>query len=162
MRPVRIISGGQTGADQAALTAARDLGIPTGGTAPRGWMTETGPAPWLADFGLVEHEQTGYQPRTRANVQNSDGTVIFGDIESRGSRLTSRLCDEEFKWCIVNPSPSRLRQWCAEHDIETLNVAGNRASVDPTIDWFVRTVLTEAFADVSPCRTEGAEPKAST
>ena len=47
-----VISGGQTGVDQAALRAARSCGIPTGGWAPRGWLTEDGPAPWLADYGL--------------------------------------------------------------------------------------------------------------
>lgn len=45
----RIVSGGQTGADQAALRAARAAGLPTGGWAPRGWLTEEGPAPWLAN-----------------------------------------------------------------------------------------------------------------
>lgn len=50
----RVISGGQTGADQAALRAARACGIPTGGWAPRGWLTEDGPSLWLAEWGLVE------------------------------------------------------------------------------------------------------------
>lgn len=50
----RVISGGQTGADQAALRAARACGIPTGGWAARGWLTEDGPAPWLAEWGLAE------------------------------------------------------------------------------------------------------------
>ena len=48
----KIISGGQTGVDQAALRAAKACGIPTGGWAPKGWRTEDGPAPWLADLGL--------------------------------------------------------------------------------------------------------------
>jgi Circularly permutated YpsA SLOG family len=52
----RIITGGQTGADQGGLRAARAAGIATGGFAPKGWATETGAAPWLAEFGLVECE----------------------------------------------------------------------------------------------------------
>jgi Circularly permutated YpsA SLOG family len=47
-----VISGGQTGADQAGLRAARASGIRCGGMAPKGWLTEAGPAPWLADYGL--------------------------------------------------------------------------------------------------------------
>jgi hypothetical protein len=53
----RVISGGQTGADQGGLRAAQACGIPTGGWAPRGWLTEAGPAPWLADWGLVECQE---------------------------------------------------------------------------------------------------------
>lgn len=60
MTLTKIISGGQTGVDQAALRAARDLGITTSGTAPLGWITEDGPAPWLADFGLIEADWLGY------------------------------------------------------------------------------------------------------
>lgn len=49
-----VISGGQTGVDQAALRAARASGIVTGGFAPKGWATEDGPAPWLgSEYGLV-------------------------------------------------------------------------------------------------------------
>ena len=104
-----IISGGQTGADQAGLHAARRAGLPTGGTAPRLWMTEDGPAPWLADFGLVECElpkgdppadldspagrrwvSTLYPPRTLANAAAAGLTITFGNAHSAGSRLTVR------------------------------------------------------------------------
>ena len=50
----KVISGGQTGADRAGLFAARKFAIETGGYAPRGWLTESGTAPWLADYGLTE------------------------------------------------------------------------------------------------------------
>ena len=60
----KIISGGQTGVDAAALRAAKAVGIPTGGTAPKGWLTEDGPAPWLAEYGLVESDSPFYPPRT--------------------------------------------------------------------------------------------------
>ena len=50
----KVVSGGQTGADQAGLRAARAAGIETGGWAPKGWETEEGPAPWLSDYGLKE------------------------------------------------------------------------------------------------------------
>lgn len=84
-----VISGGQTGVDQAALWAARDAGFPTAGYAPGGWMTETGPAPWLSDFGLTEFGK-GYPPRTRKNIESSHATLIVADAEplEGGTKLT--------------------------------------------------------------------------
>ena len=73
-----VISGGQTGVDQAALRAARALGIPTGGWAPRGRATEDGPAPWLADLGPAECAWPGYPPRAKADARDSDGTPWIG------------------------------------------------------------------------------------
>lgn len=145
IRPDRIISGGQTGADQAALFAARDIGIPTGGTAPKGWRTEDGPAPWLADFGLVEATTTGYTDRTGRNVWDSDATVIFGDASSPGSRLTVDRCRAAGKPFLIDPTPDDLVAAVVAFDIKVLNVAGNRASKNPGIGEHVRFVLIEAF-----------------
>lgn len=72
-----VISGGQTGADQAGLAAAKFLDYRTGGRCPKGYLTELGAEPWLREFGLVETSSPGYRSRTLANVQVSDGTVIF-------------------------------------------------------------------------------------
>jgi hypothetical protein len=90
----KVISGGQTGADMAGLLAARKCGIPTGGTAPKGYLTENGPRPELAEFGLVEHTSSNYPPRTRKNVKDSDLTLIITPRQplGRGSDLTRRLC----------------------------------------------------------------------
>ena len=72
----KIISGGQTGADIGGLLAAKELNIPTGGTAPKGYRTELGSNFDLCDiFNLSEHSSDKYPPRTAANVKNSDGTV---------------------------------------------------------------------------------------
>jgi hypothetical protein len=76
----RVISGGQTGADQASLRATRAAGIATGGFAPQGWLTNDGPAPGLAGWGLVQCPEPGYPSRTRANVRDSDATLWFGDV----------------------------------------------------------------------------------
>jgi hypothetical protein len=69
------------------------------------------------------------------NVLGADGTVVFGDARSPGSRLTVGLCEQHDKPCCVIPpdadltaASNRLRVWMAEHRIDTLNVAGNRAS----------------------------------
>lgn len=94
----RIISGGQNGVDQAALRAARAVGIATGGWAPRGWATLDGPAPWLADYGLLEHAAPGYPSRTEANVRDSDATLRMAvDFLSAGEKLTIAMVDRHKK-----------------------------------------------------------------
>ena len=134
----KIISGGQTGADQGALHGARIAGLETGGAAPKGYWTENGGEPaLLGGYGLIETIATGYPPRTRINVMNSDGTLIFGDPESRGSALTIRYCNELKKafrialWRRDKPRPdiySSVVQWIRMNSVKTLNVAGNRES----------------------------------
>ena len=87
---IKIISGGQTGADQGGLLAARDLGWETGGTAPYNWMTEKGPAEaLLRSFGLVAgpHDPNTYPIRTALNAKNSDVTIWFGTKNSPGVDL---------------------------------------------------------------------------
>jgi hypothetical protein len=128
-----IISGGQTGADQGGLRAARRRGIPTGGWAPAGFLTENGPEPSLADeFGLQECDG-GYDERTVLNAEWGDGTVIFArDLESNGSRLTLMALEEAGKPYLLNPAP------------KALNVAGNRESLAPGIGNEVEAVVFEA------------------
>ena len=133
----KIISGGQTGADQGALHGARLAGLETGGAAPKGYWTEDGRSNLLKGYGLIETSATGYIPRTRINVMNSDGTLIFGDPESPGSNLTIKYCNELKKpfrivlWRRDKPRPdiySSVVQWVEMNNIKTLNVAGNRES----------------------------------
>src|SRR4030095_2247245 len=95
---LRIISGGQTGADQGGLLAARELGIPSGGTAPQEWWTETGSnEELLRGFGLVECSEPGYEARTKKNVLDSDGTMLLGSYASGGSAMTARIASEAGK-----------------------------------------------------------------
>ncbi len=136
-RVARIISGGQTGADQGALAAAKRLGMPTGGWMPQSFITESGPrADFAALYGMREHPQPGSPPRTEANVRDADGTLIFGDAGLGGSRDTKEFCAKHAKpcfvlpWCSGEPEPvgalSNFRRWLEDHDIRVLNVAGNR------------------------------------
>jgi hypothetical protein len=81
----RVTSGGQSGVDQAALRAAKASGLETGGWAALGWMTEDGPAPWLADYGLVECPEPGYAARRRRNVLDAHVLLLFGDKNSKGA-----------------------------------------------------------------------------
>ena len=86
----KIISGGQTGADRAALDAAIELGIPHGGWIPKGRLTEDGPLP--DRYQLVEMPTASYPKRTEQNVIDSDGTLIVthGKLTG-GSALTQKL-----------------------------------------------------------------------
>jgi hypothetical protein len=140
----RIISGGQTGVDQAALRAALRLGIPTGGWAPRGWQMLDGAAPWLAEYGLVEHEG-GYAARTDANVRDSDATLrVARDFLTPGERCTMSaiarrgrphldllvgrggvvsLLDDSSRGGVF--VADALRLFLARHRVRVLNVAGN-------------------------------------
>jgi hypothetical protein len=146
----KIISGGQTGADQAGLWAARDLGLLTGGWMPRGFLTERGHDPELAAmFGMTAHKSASYKPRTQANIRDSDGTLIFGDDSSTGTALTRVLClaaakplkivvwdyDDGFVdyWTPEQNRIESVRNWLERHHIATLNVAGNRESRAPGI-----------------------------
>ena len=72
----KVISGGQTGADQGGLYGALDADLPTGGWIPKGYPTERGPAPDLIRFGLVETVSPDYPERTERNVTDSDGNVV--------------------------------------------------------------------------------------
>jgi Circularly permutated YpsA SLOG family len=125
---LKVISGGQTGADRIGLEVARELGFPTGGTAPKGFLTENGPDPSLESFGLVEDSSPSYGPRTVRNILDANGTVLFGNMNSPGSRDTIRLCKIKHKPYIVNPIPAALMAFIRKHQINILNVAGNRAS----------------------------------
>jgi hypothetical protein len=144
----RIISGGQTGADQAALDAAIALGIPHGGWIPKGRLTEAGPLP--ERYNLTEMTTKDYLKRTKQNVLDSDGTVIFshGDLKG-GSKRTADFATEvckpflhiDLNSTLPSGSGEVLTAWIKSHDISVLNVAGSRASKDPGIYDRVRIVM---------------------
>lgn len=151
MTPDLILSGGQSGADMGGLLAAEKLGIPTGGWAPKGYLTEAGPNPELKTrFNLDEHESPDYTPRTEMNVRMSDATVIFGK-RSRGSNRTEHFCNRYKKplmW-IQDPLDSqeclKLRLWLVRNKPRVLNVAGNRESNNRglcgSVEWCLKKVL---------------------
>ena len=127
----KIISGGQVGADLLGLEVGKELGLETGGTAPPGFITTKGKQPdLLKGYGLIEGETDPkiYRKRTIKNVQDSDGTVIFADKPSSpGTNLTISAAKKNNKPYILNPTASELKEWMSKYNIETLNVAGNRA-----------------------------------
>ncbi len=137
---MKIISGGQTGADRAALDAAIRLGIPHGGWLPRGRKTEEGPLP--ARYDLRELPSGRYRDRTEKNILDSDGTLIVshGPLTG-GSALTEALAIRHDRPCLHidldlvdrSQAAAAIERWLREHDIRILNVAGPRASGEPRI-----------------------------
>lgn len=123
---MRIISGGQTGIDRMGLEVAKELGLFTGGYAPKGYKTETGNDSSLAGFGLKEHTSTEYNQRTEINVMLSGGTIIFGDENSAGSKATIKFLKKHQKPYLINPTVEDIKVFIKTKDI--VNIAGNRAS----------------------------------
>ena len=129
----KVVSGGQTGVDQAALRAAKAAGIATGGWVPKGFRTVTGPAPELAEeFGSRECHSEEYRVRTELNVRDSDATLmIAANWSSRGMQATIAFAQKHRKPTFrVDMSescePEAVITWLRETKIRVLNVAGNR------------------------------------
>ena len=99
-----IISGGQTGADQAALFAAKKMGLCTGGTAPKDYQTLDGKAEWLRDYNLTQSTTRNYITRSIDNVNNSDVTIAFRNHPSTGT-------DKTIGYALT------MKWQCVRHDI---------------------------------------------
>ena len=148
----KIISGGQTGADRAALDVAIEEGIAHGGWIPKGRKTESGPLP--EKYQLKEMPTEEYPKRTEQNVIDSDGTLIISHGElTGGSDYTRKMAVKHNKpWLHISlnkvnafKAAENIGTWIAEHGIKVLNVAGPRASKDHRIYEAVRKVLATAI-----------------
>jgi hypothetical protein len=134
---VKIISGGQTGVDRAALDAAMELGLPCGGWCPRGRKAENGVVP--ERYPLTETATEIYAERTEKNVLDSDATLVLVRGQAKGgSKLTIELAGRHKKPCLEvdvsgDEAASFIRIWLGNHSIQTLNVAGPRESTAPGI-----------------------------
>ena len=127
----KIISGMQKNVDQYGIEAAKVLGLDYGGTVNKGFkvVPEGSNSPNFQEFvdsGKWEEIESQYYPdRTKANAQNADGTVWFGEGDSKGYGATKNYSGNK-PW-IENPTDVELRQWIIDNNIQTLNVAGNRS-----------------------------------
>jgi hypothetical protein len=152
----KIITGAQTGADQAAWRVAQAFGVQTGGWMPRGFLTADGPRPEIAQqHGAAEMPTESYSARTEQNVRESDATLWFGETATSGAQATVGACRSFGKPCmLIYPAasfePEHVSQWTAECQIRTLNVAGNREADEPGIgdrvQRFLEQVLSLVFA----------------
>ena len=136
----KIISGGQTGADRAALDFAIKHDIPYGGWVPKGRKTEDGTLP--EKYHLQEMPTGQYVKRTEKNILDSDGTLIVSHGLLRGgSALTRELAKQHGKpWIHIDlemiscpEAVVMIREWIERHGIKLMNVAGPRARKDPKI-----------------------------
>lgn len=141
----RIISGGQTGADRAALDWAIAHGIPHGGWCPAGRKAEDGPID--CKYQLTETESANYRARTLRNVRDSDATLVLnvGALDG-GSLETLRAAEREGKPVRVvaldqasSVDIAEVRAWL--RGIGTINVAGPRESKRPGINRAVSVFL---------------------
>ena len=141
----KMVSGGQTGVDRAALDTARALGLQSGGWCPRGRIAEDGRLRLC--YRLVETPASDYWQRTEWNVRDSDGTLIINRGRLDGGTLaTARYARAHAKpLCIVEVGRrirrERFRAWLARHRVRVLNVAGPRESKRPGIYREARRVL---------------------
>lgn len=133
----KVVSGGQTGVDRAALDAALELKIPCGGWCPKGRLAEDGPLP--ARYPLTETPTPEYAQRTEWNVRDSDGTLVltFGE-PTGGTAQTVDVAKRLKKPHLIldlteSPSAQGVHAWALAHAIVVLNVAGPRESKCPGI-----------------------------
>jgi hypothetical protein len=133
---LKIISGGQTGADRAALDVAIALGLDYGGAIPEGRKAEDGPLDLKYDK-MTELNSTGYRIRTEKNVIDGDATLIFiiGKPD-RGTALTISLANKYNKSFMVvdlmekkdDEAIRLIKHWLVKIRSGVLNVAGSRES----------------------------------
>jgi Circularly permutated YpsA SLOG family len=145
---VKIISGGQTGVDRAALDVALKRGIECGGWCPAGRLDEFGRIP--DRYPVQELEAGGFTERTLQNVKDSDGTVvIYSGKLYGGSEQTVRFCVElkrphqliDSSTISIEGAAKLIADFVRKNKIDILNVAGPRQSEWPEgYDWAFRAL----------------------
>jgi len=154
----KVVSGGQTGVDRAALDVALELGMPCGGWCPRGRLAEDGPLD--RRYPLSETPATDNAVRTEWNVRDSDATLILdrGPLEG-GTRLTGRIAERLRRPSRVVDLDTAtgiegIAVWIEAQGIEVLNLAGPRESGRPGIQAdamaYLRRLLGRLAAVTSP------------
>lgn len=153
----KVISGGQTGVDRAALDVAIELGIEHGGWCPLGRLAEDGFIP--ARYALRQTDTEKYSDRTERNLRDADGTLILYRQElSGGTDLTHFLCRKHGRPVLaVDISQSyevqQIEAWLSANKISTLNVAGPRESTSPGISEQAKQLLRAVLGVTSPAAT---------
>lgn len=138
LKIIKIISGGQTGADRAALDAAIECGVAHGGWCPAKRLAEDGVID--AKYQLQETISKHYPARTKANVRDADVTIVFfHDQCTQGSRKTAEYAKKFGKPCILvdlnqpHDLQASLKKIFPESTGITVNIAGPRLSSNPAI-----------------------------
>jgi hypothetical protein len=161
----KIVSGGQTDADRAALDWALSRGIECGGWCPKGRKAEDGPI--RKKYPLIETPAASYVQRTEWNVRDTGGTVIFsiGLTLTGGTLKTVKFCEKHTKPYLelyhggyaragsrqrvridgLEDAAKMLKKFVSDNEFKMLNVAWPRASKELEVGDFVKEVLAEAF-----------------
>ena len=145
----RIVSGGQTGVDRAALDVAMALGLPVGGWCPKGRRAEDG----VIDprYPLTETPLAEYAQRTAWNVRDTDGTlVLLFNKPSPGTKGTIEEARVQGKALLLidltaYPKGIDVTAWIVANGIQVLNVAGPRQSEAPGVYEAARAFLNDVF-----------------
>jgi hypothetical protein len=159
----KIISGGQTGVDRAALDIAIALNIAHGGWCPKGRLAEQGsiiPKKYL----LKETYSSDYAERTKLNIKDSDGTLILifkRPLQDKsGTRLTIEESRKKHKpHLLIELSNSKdievIISWLKNNNIKTLNIAGPRESQNPGIYQLSFTLLEKLLMSLFDKKEDG-------
>jgi len=154
--PIKVISGGQTGVDRAALDAAAALDLPTGGWCPKGRRAEDGTIP--DRYALTELPSPEYRTRTKKNVTEADATLILTPTSAPptgGTGFTLRLAARAAKPYLIvaldNPAAANeIRAWLETVRPAVLNVAGPRESEAPGIHVAAVALLSDVLSKNRP------------
>jgi hypothetical protein len=165
----KIVSGGQTGADRAALDVASKLNISHGGWVPKGRLAEDGPI--SEKYQLKEMTTDCYPARTEQNVIDSDGTLIIARGKLTGGTDYTREMTLKHKKQLLGidlnltghyEAASLVASWIRLQQVEVLNVAGPRASEDPAIYSDVQKILKNAIQILKDVESKSKEINFST
>lgn len=154
LRLKRIVSGGQTGVDRAALDVALSLELPCGGWCPKGRKAEDGSLPQR--YPLRETPSEAYAQRTEWNVRDADGTLILTRGAPTGGTAQTLACARQLNkpYLLVDmtspPAPSTVQAWLTEHRIAIVNVAGPRESSCPGVYQHAFQFLRKVFSLARP------------
>ena len=154
MNNPKVVSGGQTGVDRAALDAARASGLSLGGWCPAGRRAEDGPID--TGYPLVETRSGEYSQRTEWNVRDSDATLVLTAVRRPGSgtELTIELAERMGRPIRIvdltdDPESGSIVRWITSNRFRQVNVAGPRESECPGIYGLASTFLVRVFTELA-------------
>ena len=134
---VKIVSGGQTGVDRAALDIALEFDIPCGGWCPRGRGAEDGTI--AEKYRLQETPSDDVDQRTEWNVRDSDGTLLISVGTPTDGTPWTEECARRYSKPIysidltVEPNAAEFKDWLLKNSVKVLNIAGPRESQAPGV-----------------------------